>query len=323
MRLWPRQIELPASTETYISSFIVEDDSKNHVISLVAGDGDTDNDLFEVSTTKLFLKQPIDTEQTKSIRVNINDGEFDFEKTLQIKFGGEITHEGAIGLLVTGIYHSAVGSTGEFFNFSVSNWNDAFDPDMALEADGENTAAADNVQYVYQYRNGALIYQGYIFASNTNKYGISGRYLVGSDPDSPDGVTYHTGSGDFEIGDILSPRIVQDPQSLVVTSSDEDSADENQPPVGELSAFDPTLKEGSTYTFTVTATDFNNDPIDFAVLSPRNTTIINNGNGTATITWSVQPHQIGRNKLIVEISDRLNKVTFQVMCMWKMYSMIQ
>ncbi|MEC8678765.1 MAG: putative Ig domain-containing protein, partial [Candidatus Margulisiibacteriota bacterium] len=151
------------------------------------------------------------------------------------------------GLLVTGIYHPAVGSTGNFFNFWVSNWNNTFDADMSLVADGENTAGYDNIQYVYQYRNGALIYQGYLFAENSNKYGLVGRYMVGSDPDSPDGITYVRGSGDFEIGDILSPVKVEfNPDTVTYSITNQPSWASFDTSTGALTGT-PNNTETSTY----------------------------------------------------------------------------
>ena len=123
---------MPVNLSEYIGTFVIDDDSNSHTISLVSGDGDTDNHMFEISTTKLFLNEPINTEQTRSIRIKVNDGEYDVEKVITLEF-------------LTDIDEAITAQSGDFeftifpdLMSSLMVWYDA------TNIDGANNASLSN-----------------------------------------------------------------------------------------------------------------------------------------------------------------------------------
>jgi len=134
---------LPIGTEVGILTTVDPDTGETHTYSLVAGLGDTDNDLFEIAGDRLLTKASFDqdTQDSYSIRVLTSDGNGGvYSEEFTINVNEEITRE-----IVEPTIIGEVGSVSNFNHQSKTiNFNQTYDNPVViagpLSYNGSHTA---------------------------------------------------------------------------------------------------------------------------------------------------------------------------------------
>ena len=124
-----------ASTRVGLLSNNDTDTGERHTYTLIAGEGDADNALFEIEGSSLRIKDTAAGTSDYNIRINVNDGTDDYSKTFTITVSDDAlsTDDFVTTWRVTAGQTITIPTTGGGYSYTV-NWGDGEAIDTATYA---------------------------------------------------------------------------------------------------------------------------------------------------------------------------------------------